>query len=71
DLEPGDIQFVNNYHVLHARTAYEDDHETGQVRHLKRLWLATEILEERPPYFQQNVGLHWGRRRSVSRLQVH
>ncbi|MFP6639734.1 MAG: TauD/TfdA family dioxygenase, partial [Myxococcota bacterium] len=52
DLEPGDIQFINNYHVLHARTAYEDDHETGQVRHLKRLWLATETLEERPPYFQ-------------------
>ena len=24
-LEPGDMQFVNNYHVLHGRDAYEDD----------------------------------------------
>ena len=23
-LRPGDMQFVNNYHVLHARRAYED-----------------------------------------------
>ena len=24
-MQPGDMQFVNNYHVLHARDAYEDD----------------------------------------------
>jgi alpha-ketoglutarate-dependent taurine dioxygenase len=70
DLEPGDIQFVNNYHVLHARTAYEDDHATGQVRHLKRLWLSTQSLEDRPPYFQANLSSHWSERRSVSDLAV-
>jgi len=69
DLQPGDMQFVNNYHVLHARTAYEDDRETGQVRHLKRLWLATSVLEERPPYFQRNLSSHWGKQATVSRLQ--
>jgi hypothetical protein len=69
DLQPGDMQFVNNYHVLHARTAYQDDRETGQVRHLKRLWLATEVLEERPPYFQRNPSSHWGKQRSVSQLK--
>ncbi len=25
DLQPGEMQFINNYHVLHGRTAYEDD----------------------------------------------
>jgi hypothetical protein len=69
DLEPGDMQFVNNYHVLHARTAYRDNRESGQVRHLKRLWLATEILQERPPYFQQNLSDHWGKERTVSHLK--
>ena len=36
-LEPGDMQFINNYHVLHARTAYQDDREAGLVRMLARL----------------------------------
>jgi len=43
-LEPGDMQFVNNYHVLHARDAYTDDRPSGRVRHLKRLWLETAVL---------------------------
>ena len=68
DLQPGDMQFVNNYHVLHARTAYQDDRNTGQVRHLKRLWLATEVLEKRPPYFERNLSSHWASKRTVSRL---
>ena len=70
DFEPGDIQFVNNYHVLHARTTYEDDRATGQIRHLKRLWLETEVLTERPPLFRNNVGTHWGQKRTMSRIQV-
>jgi len=39
DLQPGDMQFVNNYAVLHARTAYEDYDEPGRWRLLFRLWL--------------------------------
>jgi hypothetical protein len=70
DLQPGDMQFINNYHVLHARTAYEDDREAGLIRHLKRLWLATDYLEDRPPYFQRNLSSHWEDARSVSRLEV-
>jgi len=70
DLEPGDIQFVNNYHVLHARTAYEDDREAGLVRHLKRLWLATDSLKDRPPYFQRNLSSHWEDARSVSQIAI-
>ena len=36
-LEKGDIQFVNNYLVLHARTAYRD--APDRRRKLLRLWL--------------------------------
>lgn len=52
DLQPGDMQFVNNYHVVHARTAYEDHPEPNRKRFLKRLWLETRKLEDRPLYFQ-------------------
>ena len=53
-LEPGDMQFVNNYHVLHARRAYTDDRDAGAVRHLKRLWLETDVLtdEDKPEAFR-------------------
>jgi alpha-ketoglutarate-dependent taurine dioxygenase len=70
DLQPGDMQFVNNFHVLHARTAYEDDRAAGKVRHLKRLWLETRVLDQRPPHFQNNTADHWGRNKTVSRLRV-
>lgn len=52
-MEPGDMQFVNNYHVLHARKGYVDDRDAGKIRHLKRLWLETDLLtdEEKPPQF--------------------
>ncbi|HIF94113.1 MAG: TauD/TfdA family dioxygenase [Myxococcales bacterium] len=70
ELLPGDMQFINNYHVLHARTAYEDDREAGLVRHLKRLWLATEVLADRPPQFQRNFSSDWEKARSVSRIDI-
>jgi len=68
-LEPGDMQFINNYHVLHGRTAYSDDRSGGHIRHLKRLWLETTALTSRPPYFANSS--HWLERRSASRLQVN
>ena len=53
-MQPGDMQFVNNYHVLHARHAYEDDRAAGHIRHLKRLWLETDLLAdgEKPERFR-------------------
>jgi len=68
DLEPGQIQFINNYHVMHGRTAYIDEPETGHKRHLKRLWLATRYLTDRPEQFRRRIQDHWGRNRSVSRI---
>ena len=75
EFQPGDMQFINNYHVLHGRTAYSDGPGEGQAgdskkRHLKRLWLETRVLESRPPYFL-NEQTHWGDRRTVSRLEVN
>jgi hypothetical protein len=70
DLLPGDMQFINNYHVFHGRTAYEDERTTGHIRHLKRLWLETTVLESRPPYFANNR-THWSEHRTASRLQVN
>lgn len=48
-LEPGDIQFVNNYCVLHSRTSYEDWPEKERRRYLLRLWLNTGLVTEMPP----------------------
>jgi hypothetical protein len=70
DFRPGDIQFINNYHVLHGRTAYEDDRAAGRVRHLKRLWLETEVLAERPPQFVNRMGSHWAKRLTISRMDA-
>ena len=39
ELTPGDIQFVNNYTVLHGRTAFTDAPDAGRKRHVVRLWL--------------------------------
>jgi hypothetical protein len=70
DFQPGDMQFINNYHVLHGRAPYVDDRAAGKVRHLKRLWLETDALAERPPYFRNNLSSHWARRRVISRLDA-
>ncbi len=68
DLEPGVMQFINNYHVLHGRSAYQDDIAAGKKRHLKRLWLATRRLQNRPPNFQFKTREHWARTPSVSNI---
>jgi len=42
DLAPGDIQWLSNHTILHARTAYQDHPEPERKRHLLRLWLSIE-----------------------------
>jgi alpha-ketoglutarate-dependent taurine dioxygenase len=37
DLQKGDMQFLNNYLILHSRTEYQDG--VDAKRHLVRLWL--------------------------------
>lgn len=38
-FQPGDMQFLKNSVILHARTAYEDWDAPDEKRHLLRLWL--------------------------------
>lgn len=38
-LEPGEAYFLNNYVLLHARSAFEDHERPEARRHLLRLWL--------------------------------
>jgi hypothetical protein len=40
-LDVGDIQFLSNSQVFHARTSYTDHAPPHPRRHLMRLWLAT------------------------------
>lgn len=40
--EPGDCCFWNNYTMLHARTAYQDDPDPVRKRLLLRLWLQAQ-----------------------------
>ncbi|RMJ21845.1 hypothetical protein PHISP_07279 [Aspergillus sp. HF37] len=55
-LDVGDIQFLANSHVLHARTAYTDHAPPAPRRHLMRLWLATPEGEGgwRLPFWDSN-----------------
>ena len=39
DFQPGDIQWLNNYVILHSRTEYVDHEELAKKRLLLRLWL--------------------------------
>ena len=39
-FEPGDIQFLNNFVMLHTRREYDDWPEASRKRHLLRLWLS-------------------------------
>jgi alpha-ketoglutarate-dependent taurine dioxygenase len=39
DLEPGQMQFVDNRALGHSRTAFVDYPEPGHKRHLVRLWM--------------------------------
>lgn len=39
-LEIGDIQFLSNNHIFHARTEYKDFPPPQPRRHLMRLWLS-------------------------------
>ena len=55
-LQRGDIQLVNNYKVLHTRTAFEDWPDPARRRTLWRLWLQVEDFMPRTPYSKQWLG---------------
>ncbi|OED41683.1 hypothetical protein AB833_09030 [Chromatiales bacterium (ex Bugula neritina AB1)] len=55
-LEPGEIQFANNYAIMHSRTAFED-HEDPDMRRKKfRLWLKMPNARALAPDFPGRNG---------------
>ncbi len=64
EWQPGDMNFVHNHQILHARTDYEDYPEADRKRHLLRLWLSTNEGWELPPVFAEKYGpVEQGKRR--------
>ena len=64
EWQPGDMNFVHNHQILHARTDYEDYPELDRKRHLLRLWLSTNEGWELPPVFAEKFGtIERGKRR--------
>lgn len=55
-LVPGEMLFVNNFLVLHARSAFEDYSEEKAKRLLIRLWLAMANSRELPDTYQLVYG---------------
>ena len=53
NFKRGDIQFINNYTILHSRTAFEDWPEPERKRTLWRLWLNIENFHPHTPYSKQ------------------
>jgi hypothetical protein len=49
-LRPGDMQFLLNHAILHARTAYKDWRNPARRRYLLRLWLACPDGPALPDY---------------------
>ncbi|HEU4407753.1 MAG TPA: TauD/TfdA family dioxygenase [Polyangiaceae bacterium] len=55
-FRPGDVQWLRNAFVLHKRTAYEDHPEPERKRHLLRLWLSVEGIDDATPRFSPEGG---------------
>ena len=55
-LEPGDLSLINNYFILHSRTAFYDFDEAERRRLLFRLWLVAPDRRPVPPDFARAEG---------------
>jgi len=55
-LEPGDLQFANNYAVLHSRNEFEDHGVHELNRKMLRLWLKMPNARELAPEFPGRNG---------------
>ncbi len=56
-LEPGDMQFCNNYVTAHARTEFADWPETERRRLMVRLWLSFAERRKLAPEFGEHDGI--------------
>jgi hypothetical protein len=56
DLQAGDIQFINNYTILHSRTGFVDGPEPHQKRLMLRLWLKFPTVWPLSAEFPSHMG---------------
>ncbi|MGW2842927.1 TauD/TfdA family dioxygenase [Streptomyces sp. NPDC001493] len=56
ELRPGDIQCINNFHILHARSAFRDAAGPDEGRLLLRLWLSFADSPALPPEYADMYG---------------
>jgi alpha-ketoglutarate-dependent taurine dioxygenase len=50
--EEGDMLFLNNHYILHARSTYTDAEDPYEKRHLRRLWLESDQWASLRPAWQ-------------------
>lgn len=53
EMEPGDMQLLNNHVTVHSRTAFEDYEDEDKKRHLLRLWLRTDVRPLTPEFAER------------------
>ena len=56
DFQVGDVQYLNNYSVLHSRTDFVDFPEPERKRFLQRIWLRAELGRALAPEFDHLFG---------------
>ncbi len=67
-LEPGDIQIIDNYSVLHARTDFIDHDEPDEKRLLLRMWINIFDGRELAPRFSNRYNT--GDRHGIAALKA-
>jgi alpha-ketoglutarate-dependent taurine dioxygenase len=55
-FQPGDMQFLKNSVILHARSNYADDDDPDEKRHLLRLWLTARQFRDGDEFLRQGIG---------------
>jgi TfdA family taurine catabolism dioxygenase TauD len=61
DFRAGDIQWLKNAAILHARTEFEDHAEPERKRHLLRLWLTSRrMFADGDPLLRQGIAPQQG-----------
>lgn len=55
-MEPGDLQWANNYAIMHSRTSFEDADDLAQRRKKLRLWLKMPNARSLAPDFPGRNG---------------
>jgi len=56
ELEPGDMQILNNYTSFHSRSHFVDHDEPEKKRHLLRMWLRSKVRRPLAEDFANRYG---------------